>query len=440
MKATLTLFLVGVFLSSIGFSFYYRIGLGVDASAYDRIGWNLARGFGYIENEAYRASPLHDDAIIRVGPGYEFFIAGLYSVFGHHREVVWIFHALLRVCTALFIALTVTALFGENRFAEKFGFIAALLFALNPDLLTINGMLLAETLLIAILSVCLYASVRVLRDASMHNVFIAGFFWALATLVRPTMILPTLVIGIMCAWKGRFRSMLLFFSLPILFVGGWSLRNSLLYHQPLFTTTAGSFALWVGNNPDATGGYDKPEYIQQERDAHHSVELSKISTKKYFEFVTQNPYQFIKLQMRKTAMYFSLIRPSGFWLHLKEKPVDRVISLVLSELYTVPLMIIGVAGLYLYVRRRAHYAWFLCALAIVQPLVVIPTYVETRYRYPAYLFLSLFAAYFLVERLGKRERIFAVMVSSLFFLSMTAIDLSYSWGLVLERLHFLKII
>ena len=93
-KKYLILLLLGIFVSSLAFSFYYKIKLRVDAQAYNSIAWNLVQGNGYVEDKSNAFTPQKDEAILRVGPGYEFFLAGIYTFFGHRIWVVWIFHAL----------------------------------------------------------------------------------------------------------------------------------------------------------------------------------------------------------------------------------------------------------------------------------------------------------------------------------------------------------
>src|SRR3989338_5569494 len=91
----LAIVLAGAFLVSLLYSFYFRIAPAADARAYDNIAWNIVLGNGY--RETLDTSLQNDNAIIRVGPGYEMFLAAIYSVFGRNYEAVWIIQALLMV-------------------------------------------------------------------------------------------------------------------------------------------------------------------------------------------------------------------------------------------------------------------------------------------------------------------------------------------------------
>lgn len=440
-KKYLVLLLGAVFIASFGFSLYYKIRPTVDAKAYNNIAWNLAQGYGYIEDRQNATMPEQDDAIVRVGPGYEFFLAGIYAVFGHHIWIVWLLQALLRASAVYILFRIALLLLKENSAREFIGLLAAAFFGFMPDLIILGGMLLAETLLIFMLMLALYASLHAL-EVNKTPLF-ASFSWGIAALVRPTALAVVMLYAVVVYITKR-KAVLVasIFLFPFLFLGAWSLRNSLLYDTPLFTTTAGAYALWVGNNPDAMGGFDKTPEIQKIRDEHHSVELSKIGMRKYLDFLREKPMQFITLQIKKTSMYFSIVRPSGFWFYLMDRPVDRLFTLAFSALATAFLFIAGGAGMYLYVIRREKHRWFLVSAALLQPLTVIPTYVETRYRASFFPFLAFFAAYALYvfwqsrkESAGRAYR--ALFIVGILIFLLTLADGIYSYTVIMERFRVL---
>ncbi len=117
------LFIVGaVFLVSLTLSFSLRLEPEVDARAYDNIAQNIVRGNGYVENPDILLEK--DFSIARVGPGYEFFLAGIYKVFGHHYEVVWIFQAIFQALIALFSFLVSRQIFRKD-WKPIIGYLAA---------------------------------------------------------------------------------------------------------------------------------------------------------------------------------------------------------------------------------------------------------------------------------------------------------------------------
>ena len=97
---------------SIFYSFYYQIKPRVDARAYDDIAVNIAAGNGY--RELATNDFQYDFSLNRVGPLYEYFLAGIYKIFGHNYAPVWILQALLHVFSALLIYLSVLLIFSAE--------------------------------------------------------------------------------------------------------------------------------------------------------------------------------------------------------------------------------------------------------------------------------------------------------------------------------------
>src|SRR3989338_518375 len=125
-RTILTYILLGTFLISVIFSFYYKISPTVDAKAYTRIARNMVAGLGYIEHIENAGHIADDDAIVRVGPGYEFFLAGLYLITGgQNLPIVWIAQALLHVLTAFFLYKIALLLFSEHENRTRIALLAA---------------------------------------------------------------------------------------------------------------------------------------------------------------------------------------------------------------------------------------------------------------------------------------------------------------------------
>ena len=464
-------FLLGaIFIVSLAFSFVSDIHPYGDAQAYDRIGWNLARGFGYLEHEENAANPEKDDAIFRVGPAYEFFLAGVYTLFGHYREPVWIIQALLRALTAFFLFKIALLLFSHHPKKEWIGFAAAAIFGFFPDLILINSFLLHETLLLFLSVAAVYFSLIALVTRPETNfsnprrgrakfapqilgirdlqkfvsrrgsmVITASLFWALAILTRPSELLPFLIFpAALFLATQKTRLVALSFLFPFLLVGGWSLRNSLLYNQPLFTTTAGAYALWVGNNAKASGGYDRPVALQEARERYHSTGLSRVSLKNMYAFIIHRPLKFLELQFKKTIIYFSLIRPTGFWPHLQYVPLQRLFVIGASFTATALLFIAGAAGVWMLGKQKNNILLAFLGFLLAKPIAVIPFYVETRYRYSFYPLLAIMAAFFVIHIFSSRKpalRIAAGTVAA--FLTIASIDAWFSLPVILNRLPYL---
>ncbi len=420
---------VAVTLASGLFSFYVADHPRVDARAYDRIAWNLAQGFGYVEDVSMAETPAKDDAIIRVGPGYQFFLAGVYVMAGHQYWVVWLLHALLRGASVVLIYMIARQLFTSTRGA----FLAALFFGFSPDLIAVNAFLLTETLFLFLLVFAIHMSLRYMAEPSHRGVLFAGSLWAFAILVRPVALLAFLIALGSLIWRRAWKDAVILCIAPIIIVGLWSAYVTHRYNSFILTTTAGGYDLWVGNNLDATGGFEKTPEIQSLRDTTHSVELEKISHKKYFEFLFDHPLRFIELQFRKLSIYGNVVRPGGAWIGLYDHKLLLYFILAMSVAGNILLFGVGIAGLLLLAEKSKNaLTRVFVAMAIAAPLGVIPIIVETRYRYPFFPFLAVGAAFFLTQKPINSKLLAKVLVVLGIF---AMYDLWSNWAHLMQRLQ-----
>lgn len=414
---------------SLSYSAYYHDRPRVDAAAYDKIGWNLTRGFGYVEDETNTLSPEKDWGINRLGPGYEFFLALVYSIFGHHYWVVYIFHAFLRGASVFILYRIAELLFPSM---PSVWFLAVILFGFSPDLVVVNGMLLTETLFLFLFLCGFYFTLLVFSNGGLKNAGVAGLFFALAILTRPTALLILVAAAFIFLWKQKIRLAIALIITPLILVGSWSLFASLRYDRFILTTGVGAYDIWVGNHFGASGGFEKAPDIQIVRNSINSKELDAISRRKYIEFLTRHPFAFLELQIRKTALYFSLARPGGFWIGLWDYPVQLFITLALSFVWTSILFIVGIAGAFMLLKERSDLKMrFMLTSALLQPISVIPIIVETRYRYSLFPFLALFCAYFLIKRPVVFKYIFIVGAA---ILMATAYDVIFNYADIVGKI------
>lgn len=422
---------IAVVIASGVYSFYYHDRPRVDAKAYDRIAQNLAEGYGYIEHRANADHPEQDDAIVRLGPGYQFFLAGIYKIFGHQIWAVWIIHALLRGASVILLFLITKKLFPDS---DVIPLAASFLFGFSPDLIVVNGLLLTETLFLFLLILSVYTTLTALEGerVRLRIVALAGIFWSLCILTRPVALLPLLLICVLFIWRRQWKEVTIFLLGAILLIAPWSVFMSLRYDTFILTTTAGGLDIWVGNNPQAAGGFTKTPEIQAVRDNLHSVAFTRLALQKYKEFLVQDPLSFLELQWRKTSIYFSLMRPTGFWVHLAAYPWDRLVTLLASGLWTAGLFVGGIAGAFLVLREKWNSSAIrlLFGFAILQPLAVIPLIVETRYRYALFPFLAIFAAYWFYTRPFRWK---ALKVALGILIIFTAYDAWYNWIEIMSK-------
>ncbi len=432
-KHLLAIILVLSFLASVFYSFVYQIRPVIDAQAYDKIAVNLLAGNGFKE-EATKSYEF-DYAIVRAGPAYEFFLAGIYVVFGHYYEMVWILQALLHTISVYLIFLSCREIFKEK--GDIIGLIAAALFGLHPDLIEISAMLMTETLYLFLLVLIIWLFIKLYQkpERTCYSVFLS-FVIGLTILSRPPIILFVPIIFVFYILNKKYKQCALFSLVFILTLLPWVIRNYLIYHQFILTTLIGEYNLWVGNTLLANGGQISGGYnpLTTYVDIYSFFSLKQKASQEFFLFITNYPLVFIKLCFLRIIRYFSLIRPMGFWFY--QTGLSQLLFVASSAVSIIILFVSGFSGMILSLLEKNKPMRYLIAFAVTSPLVLIPTVVQSRYRFQIYPFLAIFGGYVLVALFTKRiivKKILIMVGMALIIVSL--VDAVYFWPTVVARLR-----
>lgn len=420
------------FLVSILYSFYFRITPAVDARAYDNIAQNIVSGYGYRESPGVPIS--NDNSIIRVGPGYEFFLAFLYRIFGFHYEAVWIVQALLLTLTAF-----LTFLLGKEIFHEQWtfgaGLVATCLIGFSPDLITMQGMLMTEMLGIFLLVLCTYLFFRYIDTQKWYQPALVALFLGLATLVRTPTILLALPIGGYLFWKKRWKDVFVMAVVGGLVFVPWTIRNFRVYGEFIPTNLASGFNLLAGNHLGANGEQEPYAPLDEYVGKYGHVEANRRATNDTLRFVKEHLFEYVKLTLKRTSIYFSFARPTGFWFHLHG--ISKAITLATSALSAAIFFILGFWGIGAYLKERkkyGHKAMLFLAMLVMTPLAIIPIIVETRYRMPVYPFFAIFAG-FGFQKLRESNKCLACFAIVIFLIfANTMFDVISNFDRIIERI------
>lgn len=419
------------FLFSLSYSFYFRVKPSVDARTYDDIGWNLAQGLGY--RASLDSLPGLDQSIIYSGPGYELFLSGVYRVFGHRYEPVWILQALFHALSALFVFLISRRVF-RNQWSDGLGLVAAAFVGFSPDLITNASMLLTENLAIFFMLVAVYFFFRYRDSFALRDLSILAIAFVAAVAVRTPIIFLLLLFFAYIVYHRRWLHALV---LLVLFVGvftPWAARNWRVYEAFIpFNANAGiQFA--VGNHDGATGEQEPFPIIGTYFSELGVVVAERQLARDAFAFIVDHPFTFLKTSLYRTSIYFSFARPNGFWFHLHG--VAKMATIIASSLWAFLLFAFGFLGLAkigaLSPADRTSARW-LAAMLVLMPLAIVFVVVETRYRFLSYPFLALFAGFgaqeFFTRRVGWRAS-FAVFM---FVFANTTFDVVRNFDRIVDR-------
>ncbi|HRY52906.1 MAG TPA: glycosyltransferase family 39 protein [Candidatus Portnoybacteria bacterium] len=419
------------FLASLAYSFYFKIVPAVDARAYDNIAQNIASGNGYRE---YLAGDLASDyAIARVGPLYEYFLAGIYKVFGHSYSVVWLFQALLHAASAWLIYLAALLIFSANDKRKKIAIVAAAIFGFYPDLIEISAMLMTETLYLFFVCLMVYFFFLFFLKGGYRLVALLGLFSGLAVLARPPVLFLVPVILFYFWQKRNWRQALLFLAILILVFVPWTARNYQVYGEIMPFGSAGNFNFWIGNYHGGNGEQEPTIEQQQFLQTHKAVEINSESMKHFKEFLFAYPAEFLKLTALRVNKYFSIIRPMGFWFY--QAGIGQMIFVFCSAIASVFLLVFGLAGAIKAWSAKEKKLNYLLAFLAFTPLIIFATVVETRYRFQIYPLLTICASYFAIEALNvqgwRRQKLFIASAIIIFFNGF--IDMLLSWEKIKDR-------
>lgn len=422
--------LFGSFFVCVAYSFVFRINPVVDAKAYDVIAQNIVAGNGFVENADL--SVKFDKAIIRVGPLYQYFLAGTYWLFGHNYWVVWVLQAILHTISVYFVYLTARIIFKQFEKVETISLLSAGIFAFFPDLVEISAMVMTETLYLFFWAWLLWYFVdfvdknKIESSKAWISSMALGAVGGLATLARPPVLFVLPVIFVYFLLKKKIK-LLIIMSLAIgIIFTPWTVRNYLAYQKIMPFGGAGGYNFWIGNHVGSTGEQDKPEEVEPFIEQYGAYLVSDKSIDEFKIFVREYPFDFVRLTALRINRYFSSARPMGFWFY--DSGLSQFVFIFSSAIYSFLLFLFSLYGGIMLWTRRNNLLNYLFSFIILTPLILFITVVETRYRFQIYPLLALIASYGLITLLNNKF----LWKSRVFLLSFTFVSLNSIIDLLLS--------
>jgi Tfp pilus assembly protein PilF len=314
----------------------------VDGRAYDR--WALAI-IGRAESpqaEAAANGPFYQD------PLYPYFLALIYTVFGHSYWAVYLSQLALALVFLLLIYDTARRLFDRRA-----GILAAALAALYKPFIFNESQIEKTALAVFLTALFLWILVRsfgsghsspgprhssfLLHHSPLLWPFAAGLALGLAALTRANALLFAPLLPVAYALgrprppkrgsapfpsRSRLAPALASILGVLLVIAPVSIRNSLLTHEFTLTTTQAGQNLFIGNSPyNTTGRYEAPPWVRTNPDfeqpdfadyARRSTnrelspgEVSRFYVRAALDWAKTRPGDFARLLWRKTVLYFN---------------------------------------------------------------------------------------------------------------------------------------
>ena len=260
-------------------------------------------------------------------PGYPFFLALVYSLFGPSVTAARIAQSGIGSLSCFLVYLI-----GADILGRRPALLAAGICALYPLLAYSSAALLPSPIKTCLIACVVLFSLRACKSSSGSKAGLAGIFAAGAVLVAPSILPTVLMIALWVAWHDASRRGLgklvpvLLILLPIaLCVGAWSLRNYGALGKPVAVSTNGGFNFWLGNHPDVTAetGNRMTPRMQHELGtiyARHKNEAERDSVlyETGMRYISEDPRRFLKLWAAKSVNLWRLsprpmteVQPAG---------------------------------------------------------------------------------------------------------------------------------
>lgn len=355
---------------------------GADAKDFDNIAVNIISGHGFsrvVEGEKIPTS-------FRP-PVFPWFLAIVYTFFGHNYIAVKIVQAVLGSLTCILIFFIATTIYDK-----KTALIASIIMAVyKPFISGFNyyggpAILYSEYFYIFILGLTILMVLRFIKEQNKVYAVMAGIFMGLAVLTRfefilyPIFLFPYLFLMSHFSIKKFIRKYLLMYLFIGLTLMPWVTRNYIVHGRTVLLSTLGGYIFWMGNNYLANGsssGTYTENYLElmKETESMNEYERDRIFFKDGIRELKTNPKRIPKLFIKKILILWAPFE-NGFGMF--------------NPYYAV-ILLFGSIGI-LFFRKSVITEHILLILFLIITAVAVVTFGDPRYRYPYESCLIIFAA------------------------------------------------
>lgn len=343
------------------------------------------------------------------GPLYPYYLAAVFLRFGISYDAGAVSQVFLGAANVALIFVIARRLFGATT-----AWVAGIVAALSPNLLLYQNELLPETLIVFVNLMFLRALVVAGETKNAKHACAAGFWLALCAIGRPNALLVApLLIGWLW-WTSRSRRDALItcaagLGAMALTIAPVSMANYFAGGQFALITKNASWNLYIGNAPDSSGTYARPQSMwdiliavkQHEADINWWPALIK--------GVQTDPWSLPRHMLRKTVLFWqSGELPQIENIYLKEG-FSPFLRIPWKFGVVAPIGLVGIVIALLRIRRGAAppSAAALAIYVLLFSASIIFTFVIARLRMPVLTVLILFAAYAIVEFVRECARTLA---------------------------------
>ncbi len=385
---------------------FYNIPAGLDQQRFDQFAIQISKGDILGGKDIYSQSPL-----------YPYFLALMYSLFGHSSVMARIFQMILGAGICVLLYLT-----GNRIFNRTVGVISGIICSLYGVLIFYEGELLRVTIAVFLTVLLVFSITRLSKSKRAAIWLIPGIVLGLLILCRPNNIILVLFILIWVVYVtlknkklliGRFMC---FFFGVLLALTPLFIRNHIVGVNLFSMSSQGVNAFICGHDSRSTGC----GFYQIQDDTY--TEKNQIQTCfNILKTASKTPSKWFKQQANKFAAFwngYEIPNNSNFYLSRK---FSGLLSLPLPSFAFIASM--GIIGIIVSIRNWQRY--LLVYLIIIGCFCsVMAFYVLSRFRQPIVPFLILFTGFF-IDWLWKKARdkdlkklVFSFLFTAFLFFAM----------------------
>jgi dolichyl-phosphate-mannose-protein mannosyltransferase len=363
------------------------------------VGAALAGGHGFSNLYGPPSGPTTS-----IAPIYPLIVAFAFFCFhAFSAQAAWFLFALNIGCEVVNVLLLYWI--GRRCFGQMTAFAAALLWAIDPDMILYAVRIWYSSLSALLVLASIAAYLHLLERPPRRREGIAyGLFWAIAALTNTALILlmPAAVAGLFYRWRSQLwraavAGLLVFLAALV----PWTVRNYIVFHKVI--PIRGNFGalLWYGNRPDVKG--PKDESLNPTQNPHELQAYLRLGDIPYaasrqqmaLAVIRTNPGRFLRLTRDRILFFWAAAGPDA----------DRM------SIAAGCWSILAFAGLLLMVRSDWLRALTFAPALLLYPTPYYVTLASTFFRYPINPLVTLLAIHFCVT-LGKRLGLLAPSASS----------------------------
>lgn len=266
----------------------------------------------------------------------------------------------------------------------------------------------------------LYTWILLYKKRTLIKIFLSAFITSLFILIRPNtlILIPFMFLLFLKDFKRKkIKSTIIFYIILFFFLSLPAIRNYLLVKE--FKLIVGSSrTLWIGNNPQATGGMFFGNRWR-ELNRLSKKEGDRVYFKDILNFIFKSPHKFILLKLKKIYLFFSSYEyPNNLNLY-EIANYSNILSLLPVGFYIIGPM--GMVGFLMYFQKKKNIrlGLLIALLSVGYIISVIIFFVISRFRLPVIPVFLIFSGYFIVEffkmsKKFKKKAVFLLIIFTIF--------------------------